>query len=159
MTTIYYSADKVTINTNWNIPNNTKVVVLIGNNKDLEINKNITVPVGSFLAFIVSGNINIKGTVGDKDATPTPDIEGVYIADGTINTNYDNDNSGKRLAGFGVFVAHANLDNTGGFVFGRDLKADNRTTPAEYFEHRPDFLVNFPKEIGTKRMVWKEVAP
>ncbi len=160
-TTIYYSEDKVTIGGNsWQLGNNVKAIVLINN--DLEIGKEITVPVGSFLAFIVKGNINIDGNVGDKQAsTANPHLQGVYLADGIIDT-YEPDPVGQgsknRLVGAGLFYAS-------GFNLDRDLYNNvgdpitNGDTPAELFIFRPDLVLNAPRELWFSKMSWLEVAP
>ena len=164
VTTVYYSTDDITIvGQGWTIPANTKVVVLV--NGDLEIDKTITAPVGSFLAFIVKGNINISGKVGDKSASVvTPHLQGIYFTDGSIDTYFDKGvglGSGKRLVAAGIFYAKQ------GFNLKRDLKNDtippatinNNTTPAELFISRPDLMINAPKELFTSSLNWQEVSP
>jgi hypothetical protein len=152
---IYYANTDITIDNVWSFPAGRKAIILIDGN--LTIKKRITVPVGSFLAFIVSTNINITGNVGDKDAAPTPDLEGVYFCDGLLNTNSDNDTgSGFRLVAQGIFAAK------GGFVLstpGRDVKNDNPTTPAELFVFRPDFIANMPQALLFSSYSWQEKAP
>lgn len=152
----YYSENEVTINNNWDFPSGRKAIILINGN--LEISKEIHVPVGSFLAFIVSGNIGIKGSsVGDKSASVgTPHLQGVFLADGTLNTNSDGDSSGKRLVGAGIFYAK------GGFNLRRELKQggiSDDTTPAELFIARPDLFINIPEELKTSYFFEQEVAP
>lgn len=162
-TTVFYTDQKVVINSDWNIPLGAKVIVLINN--DLEINKEIHVPQGSFLMFYVKGTvgggITIKGSIGDKLAVSSPHLEGVYLTDGIINTNYDGDSSGKRLVLAGMFFTK------NGFLLGRDLKngvvppatINNDLYPAELFILRPDLMVNSPNNIFNSSIVWKEVMP
>jgi len=164
-TKIYYSRDDVTISGNdWNLPSNAKMVVLINGDLNISLNqgKRIIVPVGSFLAFIVKGDIKISGNVGDKLSSTTPHLQGVYIADGIIDTYQPNptgEGSGFRLVGAGLFYAK------GGFRLERDVKNDcgasicNATTPSEFFIFRPDLVINSPREIWTSEMTWTEVAP
>jgi len=161
-TKVCYSSGDISINNDLNISGNTKIVVLIGRN--LNINKKITVPVGSFLAFVVKGDINISGNVGDtSSSTTTPHLQGVYIADGIIDTYQPNppgEGSGFRLVGAGLFYAK------GGFRLERNI-GDNcasghicdATTPSEFFIFRPDLVINSPREIWTSEMTWTEVAP
>jgi len=92
-TKVCYSSGDISINNDLNISGNTKIVVLIGGN--LNINKKITVPVGSCLAFIVKGDIKISGNVGDKLFSTTPHLQGVYIADGIIDTYQPNPRRGE----------------------------------------------------------------
>jgi hypothetical protein len=156
---IFYLDGKTTINSQWDFPDGRKIIVFV--NGDLEINKEIIgVPSGSFLAFIVKGNINIKGALGDKKKVLTTVLEGVYLADGLIDTNYDDDNSGKRFVAEGIFIAH------GGFSLGRNLKNDcitneicNETTPAELFIARPDLFINIPDQLKESYFFEQEVAP
>jgi hypothetical protein len=166
VTTIYYSADNVTIAANnpWAIPANTKVVVLVNGDLTITLNQNkrVTVPVGSFLAFIVKRNINLDGNVGVKQAgNITPILQGMYSADGVFNT-YASDlqgmGNGFRFVGAGLVYAK------GGFNLGRDLKDDctgicNATTPSELFIFRPDLVINTPKELWYSKISWVEVAP
>jgi len=151
---VYYSANTVTINSDWSFPSARWAIILVGDK--LEVRGKITVPVGSFLAFIVKKEINISGTVGEPVGLPgadLPDLEGVYLADGAINTNYDNDNSGNRFVGAGTFVSKTRFD------LGRDLGINNDTTPAEYFSFRPDFWFSAPEAIQRPNYNWQEIAP
>jgi len=150
---VYYSTNDVTLNDDWNFPAGRKAAILV--NGKLTLNKKIRVPQGSSLAFIVSGNIEIKGTVGEKvgqAGANEPDIEGVYVSDGEIKTNYDGDNSGNLLVAAGVFIAKQ-------FSLGRNLKRDNSTTPAEKFVYRPDLWLNSYQGLWSSSHVWQELAP
>jgi len=150
---VYYSAGDVKIDSNWSFPNNRKAVILI--NGKLTINGKIIVPIGSFLAFIVKGDIEIGGKVGEavgQAGENSPDIEGVYISDGKINTNYDKDESGIRLVAAGIFVAND-------FLLGRNLENSGNTVPAEKFIYRPDFLINSYPGIWGRTILWSELAP
>jgi len=124
--------------------NNKEVVVLI--NGDLNINERIGLADNAFLAFIVSGNINIDG--GVKKTGINPALEGVYFADGTISTG----ESAEEFVGKGIFVG-------GGFNLGRNLGADNETTPGEVFIFDPRLVVKMPRAMKKSRMSWQEVAP
>lgn len=161
---VFFASGNVTLTSaggnKWknNFPNNLKAIILVYGN--LNIQTDIRVPVGGFLAFIVSGDINIKGTLGDKVAgNTTPHVQGMYIADGTIKSNSDNDNSGMRLVGAGLFYGRTGVEMT------RDLRNDplstvhNYDTPAELFIFRPDFVINAPQILWGSNLSWMEVAP
>lgn len=130
-----------------------KVTVFIDGN--LVIDKTITVSDQGLVTFIVKGNINIKGTVGAKTdpADRAPELKGVFIASGQINTNYDGDSSGNNLSAEGIFVGWQ------GITLGRDLKNDNTRWPAEYFRYNPALLMNVPRVLQKRSMSWTEVAP
>ncbi|MFH0863518.1 MAG: hypothetical protein V1858_00305, partial [Candidatus Gottesmanbacteria bacterium] len=148
---------QISISVNWpQISQNDKIIILIDGN--LDISKDINVASGGFIAFIVSGDITFYKYLGINpiaDPHSYKVVDGIYIADGTISTG---DTSGetdsankKQFIGKGMFIA-------GNFSLGRTLP-DNSTMPAEYFEFRPDLLVNFPKEMGDGQRTWSEVAP
>ena len=156
---------------NKNLDFGTKKVVIFVDG-DLKIDKPAEIKVGSggFLAFIVKGDINIDGNIGNKSTFFAPEVpfdgfnahlQGVYIADGVINTYYNKgvgDGSGFRLVAAGIFVAND-------FYLKRDLKDDcsegicNETTPSELFIARPDLFVNIPDELKTSYFFEQEVAP
>ncbi|TSC54455.1 MAG: YD repeat protein [Microgenomates group bacterium LiPW_31] len=153
------SSGTVTTSGNWSVGADEKIVILIDGN--LRIGQKITVEEGGFLAFIVSQDITVDPNLGNNPASANRDdpvVEGVFIADGTIDTQLGVFTH-ERFVGRGMFVADANLDGAGGFSFGRNLEENNASFAAEYFEYRPDFLVNFPREFATRRMTWREVAP
>ena len=165
-TTVYYSENDVDIDSLWAIPGNTKVIVLIKGNLNIMVPPNkiaISVPIGSFLAFIVSGNININGNLGDKSSDPfdgfNAHLQGMYIADGVIDTDSTGVSSGRRLVLAGTFYSGS------GFNLDRELKEDpdaeiqDSSTPGELFIARPDLFVNMPEELMTSFFLEQEVAP
>lgn len=136
---------------------------------------------GGFLAFIVSGNIIINSNVG-KTINPNQtsfiqpvtyansQLEGVYVANGTITVNSQgNDylNGGypdRKLIAAGTFVGLTGIN--------LNRRADNPADPntiyykiqnsyqaLENFIYRADLLVNFPKELKSSVINWREVAP
>ena len=161
---VFYVNGDVVIKNEWDFPDGDEAIILINGN--LTIDKEINgLPVGSFLGFIVSGDINITGQIGDKvsDALTGTEahLQGVYIADGVINTYYNKgvgDGSGFRLVAAGIFVASE-------FYLYRDVKDDcseeicNETTPSEIFIARPDLFINIPDELKTSYFFEQEVAP
>jgi len=159
---VFYLNNDIKISNKWDFPANRKAIVLI--NGKLTIDKEIIVPVGSFLAFIVKNDIEIKGVIGakpDQFATAAefinrdPDIEGVYITDNVLKTNYDDDNSGNQLKVAGIFIANS-------FELDHDLKIVsgwNELYPSEIFIARPDLFVNIPEELKESYFFEQEVAP
>ena len=155
---VFYLNGDVKISDKWDdFPANRKAIVLI--NGKLTIDKEIIVPVGSFLAFIVKNDIEVKGVIGAKPDQPgfstrDSEIQGVFIADGTFLTNYDNDNSGNQFKGEGIFVANK-------FELNRDLKESdfNKLYPSILFIARPDLFVNIPEQLKESYFFEQEVAP
>lgn len=151
---LYYFSGAVTTSGNWNIEANRKITILV--NGDLTIGKEISVPVGSFLGFIVSGDITIDPNLGNNPASApqrnNPTIEGVFFANGSFNLGAGVGGH-EKFVGRGIFIAY------NGFNLQRTLGANDRFYPAESFEYRPDFLVNFPGQMGVRKISWKEVAP
>ena len=147
----------------WSIPGNTKHIVFVPG--DLTINalntssnadqqQLIGVPSGSFLAFIVKGNITISDSVGysgdaNLDALQTPNIEGVFIANGQIiiDSYVTTNPADRKFVGAGSFVGWTNVDLQRDFNNGGLRKELHNTTPTETFIHRPDFIVNVPSVI------------
>jgi len=110
----------------------------------------IEVPEGNFLAFVVSGNVIIDGTVGNTNKSDTTsNIEAVIVADGIITV----DSGNKRCVAEGSYVGWS------GIVFKRvfDDNADHLITPTELFIHRPDFVTNAPDILKATTMNWQEV--
>jgi hypothetical protein len=135
---VYYASGPTTISAvgTWSLPSNTQISVLIDG--ELTIERNIDVPVGSYLGIFVSGDLAIDPSVNQ--------IEGVFFSDRDFSTG-DGDN---QLVGEGVFVA-------ADFDLGRDL-TDN-TDPAEIFRYRPDLIFNSPLSIWRVPQLWQELAP
>lgn len=159
---------------NWDVAANESVIVLVEGNlifDDTGSNSQITtVADGGFLAFIVSGNITINDTVGHTLPTTTttdpaslsPNLEGVFIADGTITVASQSPVSpDKKFIGAGTFVGWS------GVTLGRDFTqtadplsaADNNTNATETFIYRPDLVQNTPYELKSAQVVWQEAAP
>ncbi len=145
----WYSAPlsgTATIGTPWTLGVGEKYVVMVEG--DLRIEENISVPVGGYLAFIVSGNITVDPTVSQ--------IQGVYIASGDFVTE------SQYLAGVSddvPLVVEGNVVAWGSVVLTRDLGASNSTTPGEKFVYRSDLLTNMTTKMKTFVIEWKEVVP
>jgi hypothetical protein len=149
-TGLYYSDNNVTINQDWPA-GQTSAIILV--NGDLNINHNIVVPAGRFLAFIVRGKIEVNQTVSR--------VQGLFFADGPFEIHSrDGDEipdptqgaADTAFTGEGAFFA-------GSYLLGRELLIDNGTNPAEKFVFRPDFWFNAPEEIKTTRHTWVELVP
>lgn len=123
----------------WDVGDGEVYVILVPN--DLTINNNINIDPGGFLAIISSGNITIENSVTN--------VEGVYIADGTISSGIGD----VQLIGEGIFTGWTDID------LGRDLGLDNDTDPAERFIYRPDLVRNAYQYLLKPQISWAEVAP
>jgi hypothetical protein len=144
-TEYYYQTGLVTINAAWSVASGEKQVYFVDGN--LTISQTISVTPGGFLAFIVSGDIIIDPTVAGSAAVPA--VQGIYVADGTINTG----SGASALYGAGSFIGWTDVD------LNRDLGAGNSANPAELFTWRPDLLINAPDEFRRANYEWQEVEP
>ena len=123
-----------------------KVVLLIENG-NLFINDNINLTDGEgFFMAAVDGNTSVDSTLGGS----LPDLEGIYLSDGTFSTGA----GATQLYIRGLVAAY------GGVSLQRDFAdATNQTTPAEVFEYAADQVLLFPSKISLRKINWKEVAP
>lgn len=140
---VYYAQSSRTLSGGWALGADRWVVLLVEG--DVNINTNIVVPVGSFLAIAATGNINFA-----EDVTQA---QGMFVADGTINT----EESDQTFEGQGVFAS-------GGFSLGRDFEDErNDSTPIETFIARPDFIMssyqNTDYNLWWFFQKWQEIAP
>lgn len=121
--------------------------IFIIHNGDLTIDGNIIIPQNSgSLVVVVSGDIEIDDSVTE--------IDGYFIANGTINTGHNSLGDSQLIIGGGL------IGFTGVSLQRDFLSTQNNTTPAEKFVFRPDILVNLNKDILTTDIVkWQEVAP
>lgn len=145
----WYSAPgsgTATIATSWVIGVGEKYLVLVDG--DLRIEDNITVPVGGYLAFIVSGNITIDPSVSS--------LQGVYIA----TQNFITESAYVAGAVDDVqLLISGNVIAWGDVELSRNLGAANSTTPGEKFVYRSDLLTNMTAKMKTFVLEWKEVVP
>ncbi|PIP88130.1 hypothetical protein COW80_02010 [Candidatus Beckwithbacteria bacterium CG22_combo_CG10-13_8_21_14_all_01_47_9] len=121
-----------------NVANGENRIILVNGYAD--INHNIYVVPGGFLAIIASGDITVADDVTN--------VEGVFISDGIFSSGTGN----KQLIGEGMFTGWT------GISLGRAL-ADNTVTPAEKFIYRPDLLLNAYRYLFSLNIAWREVAP
>lgn len=145
---VYLSENSLDIGTEkipadeWNIPANKKIIVFINGN--LNVNKNIIVPQGSFLALIASGDISFA-----KGVTKA---QGWYVSSGEIIVNGSEIDGEKfQFIGEGAFVGWE------GVRLNRMIA--NLTLPAEKFIARPDFWLNAPEEFMFSLTYREEMLP
>jgi hypothetical protein len=136
-----------------------KKVILLVDNADLDITGNITLGSGGFFMVIVGkdpnsgngGNIVVDKEVGGGGS---PNLEGLYIADGTFSDGTQSPGADVSLYFKGSLVAN------GGFTLQRDLGSSAANAdPAEFFEYDPTQILEYNKVLGSRTMSWKEVAP
>lgn len=131
----------------WTInPNPTrKLVILVTGN--LTINNRIMISntqKGNFLGFIVKGDISIGSGVSNGANSA---LNGVYIADGKIQTSATN----SRLTVMGTYIGY------GGLIFQRTWIGASR--PTESFFYDPTLIMQAPFQLGRTPFVWQEIAP
>ena len=129
----------------WNVANGQKYVVFV--NGDLEIDQNINVAPGGFLAFIVSGEITVDPAVTY--------MEGLFVSNGNFST------ISKYVAGVtndSRLLVEGSVITWGSIDLNRNLgDAANATLPAEQVTYRPDLLTNMPDRMKSFALEWKEV--
>ncbi|MDA1079409.1 MAG: hypothetical protein O2840_01820 [bacterium] len=126
----------------------------------------ITVAPGSFFAVVATGNITFDQDIGTTISHPagapslTPQIEGLYVADGTLTVAAASDSTvvDKMFVGAGTFVGW------GGVSLPRDFETDNAATgllnnyvPTDTFIFRPDFILNTPELMKRSSFNWREI--
>jgi hypothetical protein len=144
-------------------------VILV--NGKININTKIVVPVGSFVLFSASGDINVAATVGDTYNIATSNLEGYYSTDKSFNILGKNssgngancattNNEDLRLNVAGSIIVNASTINGGSFNYSqRDMCAYDKQCPVFTISERPDFILNSPTFLMFPRRVWQEVAP
>src|SRR6185369_1941233 len=63
----YIQQGDLTINSDWILSGSESIVIFVNGNLNVTNNAHITVPSGTFLAFIVSGDITFDSTIGETD--------------------------------------------------------------------------------------------
>jgi hypothetical protein len=114
---------------------------------------------GGFLAFIVSGDILVSETVGNETLTDdTANLEGIFIADGTITIESRGEALGgdDRFVGEGSFVSWNRVAMDRDFSDGAGREVQNRSIPTETFIFRPDFVKNVPPVLTRPHSIWQE---
>ncbi len=124
-----------------------KVIMLVDD--DVIVDIDIVVAGEALLLLISSGDITIDE---DVDA-----VDGVFVADGLFSV--EDSPTETQLSIEGVVVGDADLDGTGGVVFGRDRGVWNLTSPGVVFGYRPDMLFALPVELEENSIEWREIIP
>lgn len=170
---IYLQEDNLTISDSnpWNVTNSEQIVVFIDGNLYIDDSSGldqriITVEKGGdgFLAFFVTGDIIVSKNVGQSDIYTNPHsndvavVEGVYMANGIISIEGEDDIQDKKFIGAGTFVGWEGVQLSRSFAVPGDNSLNNQS-PAEVFIFRPDFLVNTPKELKSAHFYLRELNP
>jgi hypothetical protein len=120
----------------------------------------ITVADGGIFMIVAKSSITIEPSVGHTDPTKsTPNLEGIYITDGSITIDADNDKNtqDKRFIGAGTFVGWGGVALKRQYLDDDDGALFNNFYPAEQFIFRPDFMQHFPESLKETRTIWQEV--
>ncbi len=146
----------MTIQSPWDVTDDESYVIFVDGNLTFDdsgrVEELISVEEGGFLAFIVSGDINIADSVGnDNLANTTSNIEGVFISDGTL-TIESNGAMDKRFIGEGTFVGWTDVE----LLRDYDDEVLNESYPTETFVYRPDFVKNTPEKMKRPQILWQE---
>jgi len=151
-TTKDYGTGDLIINETWDVQAGEKIIVLVEGS--LNINNPITITGNGFIAFVVSGNITIDGSVGTTWNSEIPVVEGVYISGGTLKTGTSAAAATERFVGKGIFIANEILTQ-------RNLVTPNanKTNSADLFLYNPAFLVTVPAVMQDLSYEWQEVVP
>jgi hypothetical protein len=125
----------------------TRKIILMVDNANVNITGNINLTDGQgFFMLVVRGNINVDPLVGGG---ATPNLEGLYLADGTFNDGVGNTQLWVR----GSIVGNLGVNMQ------RDLGGTANSDPSEFFEYAPDLSMLYPSILGIRKINWKEVAP
>jgi hypothetical protein len=155
---IYISNGNLTLNS-YTVPAGTNIVILVSGN--LRIQGRITVPVGSTATFSAANDIMIDRSVGEAASSTSSSIEGVYSADRNFTVegiNNCDSSADLRFNVGGYVVANAALSG-GTFTNFRNLCTDNRFYPSVYFKERVDFVLNTPEFLKQPNFTYQEIAP
>ncbi len=142
-----------TNNVPWNISGK-YIVVVRGPGASLTINNQINLPAGSFIAFLVDGNIRISDSLGDGALYPAgnPELEGLYVASGMMDFPTAGASNDRQLWGRGFFAANT-------FTFDRSMGLANATDPAQVFTFDPSLIFTMPKSLWQTVVAQEEIAP
>lgn len=158
----YYHPGDLTITSAWNVAAGEKYVVFITGNLTLDgatVDHLTDVAAGGFLALIVKGNIYINENLGNATLTnTTANLEGVFMADGTLNIQTRGPAAGgdDRFIGEGVFVGWSGVNLLRDYSDSGSRSQENNDKPVETFIYRPDFLVNMPEIMLVPVRLWQE---
>ncbi len=150
----YKHTGDLTINGNLNLSGNRKVVLFIeGGNLTISSRINIGNPGQGF--FMAIAGKDIGGGKGNILVDPSvthpsqPALEGIFYAEDQFLTGTGNNK----------LYLRGSVAALGGVILQRDLGVSNLDTPAEFFEYAPELMMSYPRDLGSSKVVWKEVAP
>ncbi|MFZ5376727.1 MAG: hypothetical protein ACOZAN_03625 [Patescibacteria group bacterium] len=169
----YITSGSITINetNSWSVSSGESIVVFVNGNLTIDSASADTrltqVATGGYLAFIVAGNITIGDRVGYSDpltdaTQPTnTNLEGVFIADGTITVASDNNATtiDNKFIAAGTFVGWGGVNLQRTYEDGSLGAANNNLSPTETFIFRPDLVVNTPASMRSAQFTWQEINP
>ena len=164
----YFHSGNLTIRNPWHVraadAHNQLVIFVDGDlilTDPSDVDRLLQVDQGAFLAFIVSGNILVEANVGNATLVAnTPNLEGVFIADGELTVA----SQGADTGGDDTFVGAGTFVGWGGVNLERDYKStsdplrieENSSKAVERFIYRPDFVVNIPEPMTAPLLLWQE---
>lgn len=111
-----------------------------------------------FFAAIAGNNIVVSPKVKVDPLAPSPVLEGIFLAGNEFRTGTTGIKEDGQFWLRGSVAAYG----LGGIILERDMMdsdPNNDETPAELFEYAPDLILTFPRELTSRRLRWKEVAP
>jgi len=130
----------------------TKKAILIVKGAGINITGKINRTLGSgFFLVVTTGNIAVDPVVGG--GTTTPDLEGIFVADGSFYSGTVGNKTDSRLWVKGTVVSYGDVN------LNRDLGMGNTTTAGELFEYAPDLEFLFPASLSAHDTTWREIAP
>jgi hypothetical protein len=160
----YFQNDDLRIESPWSVAAGETYVIFVDGNLTLAdgdgaSDQLIDVANGGFIAFIVSGNITFDESLGNSTLSETTaNVEGVFIADGTLTFASRGVAAGgdDRFVGEGSFIGWSGVNLDRDFSDGvfRDIHNNDKAT--ELFIYRPDFLVNMPDIMLVPIRIWQE---
>ena len=163
---VYIANGNLVLNS-YTVSANTNYVILVNGNLTLQ-GTTMTVPTGSTITFIASGDIHVASNVGvATPACPAPaagsgNIQGFFSTDKNFiidsAANCPNSVSDKQLSIEGSVVVNA-AQNGGSFNNQRDLCTNNINFPSVSIKERPDFIMYAPDLLRGSNYVFQEVAP
>jgi len=159
---VYFQSGNLTIQSQWSVASGETYVVFVDGDLTFTDGGNdqlIDVAQGGFLAFIVSGDIIVEESLGNSNFTDTTaNLEGVYIADGSLTIASRGQAAGgdDRFVGEGVFVGWSGVNLNRDYSDGSNRSLENNDKPIELFVYRPDLLVNMPDIMLVPIRIWQE---
>ena len=111
-----------------------KVILLVDGS--VNVNQDIIVPPGAFLAIITNGNITFSDNVANA--------QGWYLAENINIPCHDGDSDGECDKDDVQFVGQGSFVGWTGIYMTRDRAALNNQAPSEKFIYRSDLLMNAP---------------